>query len=97
VGIDYAATKAGVIGMTQTLARELGPHNITVNSIAPGPIEGRLREKIPLEKRMALGRNDCLQRPGKPEDVGNAAVFLASDEAGWITGEVLDINGGIYI
>jgi 3-oxoacyl-[acyl-carrier protein] reductase len=97
VGVDYSATKAGVVGITQTLARELGSYNITANSIAPGPIEGRMRQQLPPGTRDILASNSCIPRPGCPEDVANAALFLASDEAGWVTGEVLDVNGGILI
>ena len=97
VGIDYAASKAGVIGITQTLARELGSYNITVNSIAPGPLDGRMNNSVAPEKRAVLLGNACISRFGQPADIGDAAVFLASDEAGWITGVVLDVNGGIFI
>ena len=97
MGVDYAASKAGVIGFSQTLARELGSDNITVNSIAPGPLAGRLTKDIPPEKFKILLGNACIARLGSMDDIAYAAVFLASDEAGWITGEVLDVNGGIFI
>lgn len=97
VGVDYAASKAGVTGIAQTLARELGAFNITVNAIAPGPLAGRMTNQISPEKLKILMGNACLPRLGTMDDIAYAALFLASDEAGWITGEVLDVNGGIFI
>jgi NAD(P)-dependent dehydrogenase (short-subunit alcohol dehydrogenase family) len=97
VGIDYAAAKAGVVGITMCLAKELGPSGITVNSIAPGPISGRMIAQLPAENVKALIGNACIPRLGRPQDIAHAAVYLASDEGEWITGEVLDVNGGVYI
>ncbi len=97
VGVDYAASKAGVIGLTQTLARELGTFNITVNSIAPGPLRGQMTSQLEPEKLKVLLSNACVPRLGTMDDIAYAAVFLASDESGWVTGEVLDVNGGIFV
>lgn len=97
VGVNYAASKAGVNGLTMCLAKELGPYNITVNSICPGPLAGRMTESMPPENVKALISTACIGRLGRPEDVANAALFLGSDEASWVTGEILDVNGGVFI
>lgn len=97
VGADYAAAKAGVVGMTQSLARELGPYGINVNSIAPGPLAGRMTAQLPPENLKVLISTACIGRLGRPDDIAHAAVYLASDEAEWMTGEVLDVNGGVFI
>jgi len=94
---SYAASKAGLIGFTKSLAREVARRGITVNAIAPGFIDTEMTRAIPeeaLEQTLAaipLGRLGC------PEDVANAALFLASDEASYITGHVLAVNGGFYM
>lgn len=96
-GIHYAASKAGLIGLTRTLAKEGGPHGITVNAVAPGIIE-----TDPVMRQIA-GHEDAylagipLRRLGTPEDVANVVLFLASPLASYITGAVLDINGGLYM
>jgi NAD(P)-dependent dehydrogenase (short-subunit alcohol dehydrogenase family) len=97
VGVNYAASKAGVIGMTQTLARELGPDGIYANAIAPGPILTDLTKNVPPETFAKWNAGRAVTKNGLPEDVADAAVFLASDRSDWITGITLDINGGIYI
>jgi NAD(P)-dependent dehydrogenase (short-subunit alcohol dehydrogenase family) len=97
VGADYAASKAGVVGLTMLLAKELGPYGITVNSIAPGPIGGKMLDQLPPENINALISMACIPRLGRPHDIAHAATFLASEEAEWITGEVLDVNGGVHI
>ena len=97
VGIHYTASKAGLIGLTRTLAKEAGPYGITVNAVAPGFIL-----TAPVRQQLA-GREEevaaqiPLQRLGEPEDVANVVLFLASPLASYITGAVIDINGGLYM
>ncbi len=97
VGVNYAASKAGVIGLTQTLAREVGPAGIYVNAIAPGPILTQLTRQAPAEVFARWNAGRAVGKDGLPEDVAQAALFLASSQSDWITGVTLDINGGIYI
>jgi 3-oxoacyl-[acyl-carrier protein] reductase len=93
--IPYAAAKAGIEMLTQHLATQVGPHNIRVNCIAPETIlTERNQERIPEAQQAALVEAHPLRRLGTPEDVARAALFLASDEAAWITGVVLDVAGG---
>ena len=97
----YAASKAGVIGLCQAAARELGPYGITSNAIAPGFIlTGIATKAIGADQERELDRaiSDAApaRRSGQPEDIANAALFLASPEASYVTGEVMDVNGGIY-
>ncbi len=94
---NYAASKAGVIGLTKSLAKELGSRNIRINAIAPGFIETSMTRKLNILQRKVLIDSIALKRLGKPEDVANLAVFLLSDEAGYITGETINISGGLYI
>ncbi|MBK25265.1 MAG: 3-oxoacyl-ACP reductase [Halobacteriovorax sp.] len=94
---NYVATKAGVIGMTKTMAKELGKNKIRVNAIAPGFIATPMVSKMP-EKVIAMMEGKTpLGRMGKPEDIANAYYFLASDEASFITGTCLNVDGGIVI
>jgi NAD(P)-dependent dehydrogenase (short-subunit alcohol dehydrogenase family) len=97
VGVNYAASKAGVIGLTQTLARELGPSGIYVNAIAPGPILTDQTKQYSAEVLASWNVGRAVNRDGLPGDVADAAVFLASDRSDWVTGVTLDINGGILI
>lgn len=97
VGVNYAASKAGVIGFTQTLARELGPSGIYVNAIAPGPILTEQTRQYPPEVFATWNVGRAIQKDGLPEDVAEAAIFLASRRSDWITGVTLDVNGGILI
>ncbi|MEJ2169287.1 MAG: SDR family NAD(P)-dependent oxidoreductase [Desulfobacterales bacterium] len=97
VAVDYGASKAGLIGMTQTLAREAGPDGIYVNAIAPGPILTELTKQVPKEVFATWNVGRAVNKDGLPEDVANAAMFLASKMADWITGVTLDVNGGIFI
>ena len=90
--INYASSKAGIIGLTKSAARELGKFDITVNAIQPGFIETELTRH--LSKDIKQSSQIVLNRPGTPEDVAYAAAFLASDEAGWITGISLEVTGG---
>ena len=97
VGVNYAAAKAGVIGLTQTLAKELAPWAITVNAIAPGPLKGRMFFSMKKYLVDELQKNIPLGRVGEMDEIAWAIVYLASDEASWTTGAVLDINGGALI
>lgn len=94
---NYAAAKAGMIGFSKSLAREIGGRNITVNVIAPGLIETAMTEKIDEKARKQLTDNIVLRRMGTSDEIAAAAVFLASSEASYITGEVLNVSGGLYI
>jgi 3-oxoacyl-[acyl-carrier protein] reductase len=94
---NYAASKAGMIGFTKALAKELGSRNITVNAIAPGFIPTALTEVLPGEMIQATIENTPLGRLGTVEDVANAVLFLASDEAAFITGQVLTVDGGLVM
>jgi 3-oxoacyl-[acyl-carrier protein] reductase len=94
---NYAAAKAGVAGMTRALARELGSRNITVNCVAPGFIETDMTDVLPEAQKAALLQQIPLNRLGKPEEIAQAVAFLASREAGYITGTELHVNGGMYM
>jgi len=97
VGVNYAASKAGVIGLTQTLARELGPAGIYVNAIAPGSILTEQTAQYPPEVFETWIAGRAIQKMGRPEDVVNVAVFLASSRSDWVTGVTIDVNAGILI
>lgn len=94
---NYAAAKAGVIGFSKSLAKELGPRGITVNVVAPGFIPTDLTADLPEELRQEAIRRTPLGRPGSPEDVARAVAFLASDDAAFITGAVLPVDGGLVM
>lgn len=94
---NYAAAKAGVIGFSKSLARELGSRNITVNVVAPGFIDTDMTRVLPEEQRKALLEQVPLGRLGDSEDIANAVVFLASDLAAYVTGETLHVNGGMLM
>ena len=94
---NYAASKAGLIGLTKSLARELASRNITVNAVAPGYIATPMTAVLNEQQQSAMLMHIPLDRPGTPEDIANAVVFLASDMASYITGHVLDVNGGMYM
>ncbi len=94
---NYAASKAGMIGFAKSLAREVGSRNITANVIAPGFIETAMTAELQDAVRRQMSDDIVLGRFGSPEDIAAAAVFLASDEAGYITGEVINVSGGLYM
>ena len=91
---NYAASKAGIIGFTKSLAKELGKRKITVNAVAPGFIDSQMTKTIPFIRRKEIMSIIPLERFGMPEDVANLVAFLASDKAAYITGEVICIDGG---
>lgn len=95
--VNYAASKAGIIGMTKALAREMARSEVTVNAIAPGFIETDMIRGIPEKVKEKILTQIPLRRFGKPQEVATAVVYLASDEAAFITGHVLNINGGMYL
>lgn len=95
-GVGYSASKAGIIGLTYGLARRLAGFNINVNAIAPGTTETDILKAITPEKIQQLRELIPLKRLGRPEDIANIAVFLASSKASFITGAVLDVNGGMF-
>ena len=94
---NYAAAKSGVVGMTKSLARELGSRAITVNCVAPGFIDTDMTRALSEEQKSALLAQIPLGRLGRPEDVAAAVAYLASPEAGYITGTVLHVNGGMFM
>ncbi len=94
---NYAASKAGIIGFTKSLAREVGSRNITVNAIAPGFIETEMTAELPENVRKEMAESIALGRFGSTEDVANAVLFLASELSGYITGEVMNVTGGMYM
>jgi 3-oxoacyl-[acyl-carrier protein] reductase len=95
--VNYAASKAGILGFTKALAREVASRQITVNAIAPGYIETDMTRDIPDDARKNLFGAIPMQRIGRPEDVAAAALYLASEGAGYVTGQVLQVNGGLYM
>jgi len=95
--VNYAAAKAGVAGMTRALAREIGSRGITVNCVAPGFIDTDMTKTLPEEQQAALKTQIPLGRLGSPEDIAHAVAFLASPQAGYITGTTLHVNGGMYM
>jgi 3-oxoacyl-[acyl-carrier protein] reductase len=94
---NYAASKAGLIGLTKSLARELASRNITVNAVAPGFIATPMTDVLNEQQRAAMLTQIPLDRPGTPEDIAHAVTFLASEHASYITGHVLDVNGGMHM
>jgi NAD(P)-dependent dehydrogenase (short-subunit alcohol dehydrogenase family) len=97
VGVNYAASKAGLIGMTKCLARVLGASSIYVNAICPGPILTEQTKQYSKEVFASWNAGRAVPKDGLPEDVGDAVVYLSSRRADWVTGVCLDVNGGIYI
>lgn len=95
--VNYVASKAGLIGLTKAIAIEVASRNITVNAVAPGFVASPMTDVLPDKVKEELNTRIPLGRMGAPRDVAAAIVFLSSDEAGYITGHVLDINGGMYL
>ncbi|MBP7652636.1 3-oxoacyl-[acyl-carrier-protein] reductase [Candidatus Dependentiae bacterium] len=95
--LNYSASKAGIIGMTKSTAKELASRNITCNAVAPGFIKTAMTEKLPETERHRLETMIPLKRLGEPEDIANAVAFLASEESGYITGQVLIVDGGMVM
>ena len=93
--VNYCASKAGLIGMTKSLAKEMGARGITVNAVAPGYISTDMTAALPDAAKQAMLSTIPVNRPGTPEDVAAAVAFLASEEAGYITGQVLSVDGGM--
>jgi 3-oxoacyl-[acyl-carrier protein] reductase len=94
---NYVAAKAGLIGLTKAIAMEIASRNVTVNAVAPGFIDTPMTEALPDKVKEDMKTRIPLGRMGTPREVAAAIVFLASDEAGYITGHVLDVNGGLYL
>lgn len=94
---NYAASKAGIIGFTRSLAREVGSRGITVNAVAPGFIETEMTDALPDEQRERLLNQIALNRLGKVNEIAAVVSFLASNEAAYITGETINVNGGMYM
>ena len=95
--VNYAASKAGLIGFTRSLAREVASRGITVNAVAPGYIETPMTAVLDEKQRTAMMAQIPLDRPGTDADIAQAVLFLASDGASYITGHVLDVNGGMFM
>lgn len=95
--VNYAAAKAGLVGFTKSLARELAARNVTANVVAPGFVETAMTDGIPDKSKDQLLQAIPLKKMGTVEDIAAAAVYLASDEAGYVTGHVLNVSGGLYI
>jgi 3-oxoacyl-[acyl-carrier protein] reductase len=94
---NYSASKAGVIGFTKTVAREFASRGINVNAIAPGYIETPMTDALPEKAKEELKKLIPMERLGKPEDVAETVLFLVCEESSYITGQVLNVNGGIYM
>ena len=95
--VNYAASKAGVIGMTRTLAKELARYNITVNAVAPGFISTPMTETIPENVKEVILQSIPMGRAGTPEDVARVVRFLSTDDSAYVTGQVISCNGGLFL
>jgi 3-oxoacyl-[acyl-carrier protein] reductase len=94
---NYAASKAGILGLTKSIAKELGSRNITVNAIAPGYIQTKMTDSLDETSKNDLMKSIPLQRLGQPKEIANLVCFLASDEAAYITGQTLNVDGGMVM
>jgi 3-oxoacyl-[acyl-carrier protein] reductase len=94
---NYSASKAGLIGFTKSLARELGPRNVTVNAVAPGYIQTAMTDALTDDQRATLMKSVAIGRLGTPRDVADAVAFLAGPDASYITGVVINVSGGLYM
>jgi len=94
---NYCASKAGLMGLTRSNARELAKRNITVNAVAPGFIVSDMTDALPEKVRQEMAAQIPLERFGSADDIANAVVFLATDASAYITGQVLAVNGGMYM
>jgi 3-oxoacyl-[acyl-carrier protein] reductase len=94
---NYAAAKAGLLGLTRSLAREVGSRGITANAVAPGFIETDMTAVLPAEVKDAMIKNIPLGRYGQPDEIANAVLFLCSEMAGYITGQVIAVDGGMVM
>jgi 3-oxoacyl-[acyl-carrier protein] reductase len=94
---NYSSSKAGLIGFTKSLARELGPRNVNVNAVAPGYIQTAMTDALTDDQRQALMKSVAIRRLGTPADVADAVCFLAGPAASYITGEVINVSGGLYM
>jgi len=95
--VNYSASKAGLLGMTKSLARELGSRSITINAVAPGFIESDMTDSLPEEQKDKLRGEIALGRLGTPDDIAQTCLFLASDGAAYITGQTISVNGGMVM
>ena len=95
--VDYSVTKGGIIAFTKALAKEVAPSGIRVNAVSPGVIDTEMNAHLSEEDRKELAEETPLQRIGKPEEIADAVLFLASERAAFITGQVLPVNGGFFI
>ncbi|RTL01682.1 MAG: 3-oxoacyl-ACP reductase FabG [Proteobacteria bacterium] len=95
--VNYSAAKGGMIAMTKSMAKEFGSRNITANCVAPGFIQTDMTDRLPEDVKEAYIKNIPLARFGQVEDIANAVKYLASDEAGYVTGSTIHVNGGLYV
>jgi 3-oxoacyl-[acyl-carrier protein] reductase len=94
---NYVAAKAGLIGLTKSVARELASRNVTANAVTPGYIETDMTSGLPEDVKAEFNKSIPLGRMGKPADIAAAVCFLASDEAAYVTGQILSVNGGMLM
>jgi 3-oxoacyl-[acyl-carrier protein] reductase len=94
--VNYCAAKAGLIGFTKSLAKEIAQRGVTVNAVAPGFIDTQMTQKLTEQQREAILQSIPMKRPGFPEDIASAVIFLISDGANYITGQTIHVNGGMY-